>query len=205
MNRSLPRFAFLVGVSLLGAAVVEAETVRYATRRECRDACAAPISHCREQAPSGRDRRRCKKQWIKACSRFLGLDVCSPPDLRGTWEFNASVTDAPNPCAEPVGPVLFSIDTQGSFDLIGVGPISGAFSDMPFSGTMIINPELGVGFSVQGHGDQFSPCYLARSIGAGTCRGACERNGSYTVRKFCNGSPAPVCQWGAAGTLFRRP
>lgn len=62
--------------------------------------------------------------------------------------------------------MLFSIDTQGSFDLTGVAPISGAFSDMPFGGTMIINPELGVGFSVQGHGDQFSPCYLEQNIGA---------------------------------------
>lgn len=128
-----------------------------------------------------------------------------PPDLRGTWEFNASVTDPPNPCAEPVAPVLFSIDTQGAFDLTGAAPISGAFSDMSFSGTLVINPAFGVGFSLQGHGDQFSPCYLERNISAGTCRGACERNGSYAVRKFCNGSPTPVCQWGAAGTLFRRP
>jgi hypothetical protein len=196
----------IFGLAIGATAVpISAGASVYASRRECRHACSASISTCRLQAASARDRRRCKTDWIKACSRFLGPSVCSPPDLRGTWEFDATVTDPPNPCAEPVAPVVFSLDTQGSFDLTGVAQIGGAFSDMPFSGTMIVNPEIGVGFSIQGHGDQFSPCYLERNIGAGDCPGTCERNGSYAVREFCNGSPNPVCQWGAAGTIFRRP
>lgn len=207
MNRRSLAFALFifVGVSSVQVTTVEAGTALYASRRECRQACSASISTCRVQAASARARRRCKPDWIKACSRFLGLNLCSPPDLRGTWEFNATVTDPPNPCAEPVAPVVFSIETQGSFDLTGAAPISGSFSDMASSGSLLVNPETGVSFSAQGHGDEFSACYLKRFISSAFSPGVGERNGSYAVQRFCNGSPNFVCQWGAAGTLFRRP
>jgi len=202
----------LVAVGILVAAMTlcpskaaKAVSVRYASRHQCQQACGASISSCRAQAASARARRRCRPTWIKACSRFLGLDLCTPPDLRGAWEFEATQADPPNACTDPSAPVLISIATQGPFDLTGAAPIGGVFADASFLGTLVINPTFGVGFSLTGHGDQLAPCYFERSVSAATCQGVCVREGSYTVRKFCTGGSNPVCEWGATGTLSRRP
>ncbi len=62
-----------------------------ASRKQCRIACTAKIASCRAQAPSRRERRRCKPRLMQIC-RTTGIEACQPPTTTTTPTLGQSTT-----------------------------------------------------------------------------------------------------------------
>jgi len=79
----------VLGVALV-LLVVHAIPAHALSRRRCRIACTEEIAACRLEALSARDRRQCKRTWVKSC-RTTGLLVCQPTTTTTT---NVTTTTA---------------------------------------------------------------------------------------------------------------
>lgn len=63
------------------------------SRARCRVACAEEVAACRAEATFRRERRRCKRRWVRVC-RIDGLGACEPSSTTTTYSSITTTTSS---------------------------------------------------------------------------------------------------------------